>query len=133
MGTSHMSLLRATGLAVGFGGQPLIEGVDLHLNAGECVALIGLNGAGKSTLVNSLAGLHDPMAGRVEVEGRPLTELSANERAKRIAMVLTGRPQVGLLDVRTLVALGRQPWTGHFGRLAAKDLPPCGSRRVATQ
>ncbi len=132
MGTSHMSLLRATGLAVGFGGQPLIEGVDLHLNAGECVALIGLNGAGKSTLLNSLAGLHDPMAGRVEVEGRPLTELSANERAKRIAMVLTGRPQVGLLDVRTLVALGRQPWTGHFGRLAAKDLDRVQNAMIAT-
>lgn len=123
MGTYRMSMLLSTrALSVGYGTRSLIEGVDMELRTGELVALIGVNGGGKSTLLNTLAGLHAPVSGVVELEGRGLTVLSAAERARRIAVVFTGRPQAGLLDVRTIVALGRQPWTGHFGRLAPHDV-----------
>lgn len=123
MGPYLMNPLLATrALSVGYGADPLIGGIDVELRAGELVALIGVNGGGKSTLLNTLSGLRAPISGMVELEGKALDRMSAAERARRIAVVFTGRPQAGLLDVRTIVALGRQPWTGHFGRLMPHDV-----------
>ncbi len=117
-----MSTLLATReLSVGFARMPLLEGVNIALNAGELVALIGVNGGGKSTLLRTLSGVQAPLSGVVEINGGPLNDLSAWLRAKQMALVLTERPQAGLLDVRTLIAFGRQPWTGHFGRLTSRD------------
>ncbi|HRH70657.1 MAG TPA: ABC transporter ATP-binding protein [Flavobacteriales bacterium] len=115
------ALLTTRGLNVGFGRTPLLEGVDLTLDRGAVVALIGVNGGGKSTLLRTLSGGQAPLSGTVEIDGLPLTAISASARARHMALVLTERPQAGLLDVRTLVAFGRQPWTGHFGRLTTKD------------
>lgn len=117
-----ITLLTTEGLSVGYGASPLVMQVGLQLNVGELVALIGVNGGGKSTLLNTLAGLQKPLGGSISVQGEPLATLSAAERARRLAVVFTGRPQAGLLDVRSVVALGRQPWTGHFGRLTTEDL-----------
>jgi len=114
-------LLHTEGLAVGHGRTTVLDGVDLQLSGGELVALIGVNGSGKSTLLRTLAGTQKPLGGKLWSGDRPLQDLSAMERARRISVVLTGRPQAGLLDVRTLVSLGRQPWTGHLGRLSEKD------------
>lgn len=116
-----MSLLHTTDLAVGFPGQQLIANADLELNSGTMTALIGLNGTGKSTLLRTLSGLQKPLSGSIHVGGRSLDKLSAIERARSISMVLTERPHVGWLDVRTLVALGRHPWTGHLGKVSATD------------
>ena len=115
------TLLRTEALDLGHGDRTLVRGVHMRVAAGELVALIGVNGCGKSTLLRTLAGLHPPLGGVVLLDGRPLRTLSAVERARHMAMVLTARPQVGLLDVRTLVSLGRQPWTGHMGRLSEAD------------
>lgn len=113
--------LSTEAMAVGYPGRRLIEGVDVELRPGELVALIGVNGGGKSTLLHTLAGLHAPIAGKVRSFEEEIGSLSAVERARRLALVLTGRPAAGLMDVRTLVAMGRQPWTGHFGRLNDED------------
>jgi energy-coupling factor transport system ATP-binding protein len=59
-----------TGLWGGWGGEPVLRGVDLELRRGEVMALMGRNGAGKSTLLAHLAGLRPPVRGRVLVEGR---------------------------------------------------------------
>jgi len=113
--------LRAENLAIGHGKRSLLSGMDFAIYAGELVALIGVNGIGKSTLLRTLAGLRSALAGDVRVEGVPIAFLSASRRARRVAIVLTGRPATGQLDVETLVALGRQPWTGRWGRLSAED------------
>jgi ABC-type Mn2+/Zn2+ transport system ATPase subunit len=63
--TGAAPLLEARGLAVGHGGRPAAEGVDLALAAGECVGVIGPNGAGKTTLLRTLAGLQPPLAGKI--------------------------------------------------------------------
>lgn len=113
--------LHTTGLAIGYPNRPLITEAEFALRSGELVALIGVNGGGKSTLLHTLAGLHPPKAGEVFYSGERLGGMSAVDRARLVALVLTGSPAAGLMDVRTIVAMGRQPWTGHFGRLSEED------------
>lgn len=114
-------MLRTEALAIGHGKRTVCAGIDVRVDAGELVALIGANGVGKSTLLRTLAGLHPPLAGSITVQGVDLAARSARERARLVSIVLTTRPDTGLLDVATLVALGRQPWTGPWGRLSAHD------------
>jgi iron complex transport system ATP-binding protein len=122
MGTFGMKhLLRTEALTVGHGRNAVVRGVRLAVEPGQLVALIGMNGSGKSTLLRTLAGLLPPLEGKVLLGEQPLHGMSAMQRARHTAVVLTGRPELGLLDVRTLVTLGRQPWTGHMGRLTAAD------------
>ena len=59
-------MLRVEGLTVGYGAEPVIEGLDLALAGGEIACLVGPSGSGKSTLLRSIADLHVPDAGRVE-------------------------------------------------------------------
>ena len=53
-----MKICEIKGLQKSFGGNHVLRGVDMHLNAGEVVVLMGANGAGKSTLVKVLCGFH---------------------------------------------------------------------------
>lgn len=114
-------LLHTTDLVVGYGEHTLLSSIGLQLPAGALVAMVGANGIGKSTLLRTLAGLQAPLKGEVVLHGRSVHAMSAMERARAISVVLPGRPDMGLLDVRTLVSFGRQPWTGYFGRLAVED------------
>jgi putative ABC transport system ATP-binding protein len=61
---------------------PVLRGVDIHVDAGERVALLGKSGSGKSTLLHLLAGLDVATSGRVTVDGRDLSGLSRDERAR---------------------------------------------------
>ncbi|WP_253266194.1 ABC transporter ATP-binding protein [Streptomyces sp. 6-11-2] len=91
-----------------FGAVRAVDGVDLTIERGETVALLGLNGAGKSTAISLLLGLHPPDAGTVELFGGP------PERAVRAglvgAMLQEARavPRVTLRELVTFVA-GRYP------------------------
>jgi simple sugar transport system ATP-binding protein len=67
------ALLRVHGLVVRFGAVTALDGADLELAPGEIHALLGENGAGKTTLVNVLAGIQAPLAGGVELAGKPVT------------------------------------------------------------
>jgi branched-chain amino acid transport system ATP-binding protein len=69
---STPSVLAAERLVVGYGGRPVLIGVDLEVRANEVLCLIGHNGAGKSTLLKSLFGLVPHHGGRVLLDGRPL-------------------------------------------------------------
>lgn len=117
--------LRTQGLAIGYrrGRQQAIvtDEINVELRAGELVALIGPNGAGKSTLMRTLAGLQPPLAGQIYLEGDELAQLSPAEVARRLAVVLTDRVDVGNLSAYGLVALGRHPYTNWQGKLTAHD------------
>ena len=121
MATEVDTLLRARSLAIGRGRMSLLENISFDLQPGQLVALIGNNGIGKSTLLRTLAGLDPALAGTIQLNGTDLRSLEPRGRARLVSIVLTGRPVAGMLDVRTIVALGRQPWTGHLGRLSAED------------
>ncbi len=59
----------------------ILDGVDLEINAGQSVAIVGASGSGKTTLLGILAGLDLPSSGRVTLVGRTLTELDEEQRA----------------------------------------------------
>jgi iron complex transport system ATP-binding protein len=91
----------------------------LHLGAGQLICLLGPNGSGKSTLLRTLAGLQPPLGGTIAITGQ--TGLSSAELAKKISLVLTDRITGNNLDVYSLVALGRYPWSDWMGGLDESD------------
>ena len=95
--------------------------LNLSLYAGELVCLLGANGIGKSTLLRTISGIQPALRGTIEINGRDLTDYSSKELSKLIGIVYTDRTLAGALTVEELVSLGRQPYTGFFGRLDAED------------
>ena len=88
---------------------------------GMLTCLIGANGAGKSTLLRTIAGFQLPLEGTVLLGGDDVRALSPSQRAERMAVVLTDRPDVMCTTVWEMVATGRAPFTGFWGRLSSKD------------
>lgn len=118
-------ILTTHDLAVGYrnGKQQvtLLSGLDLVMEKGKLVALLGQNGAGKSTLLRALTCDERPLNGAIEVNGKDLLTMSQKDRSRLIGLVSTERIQAGALTVRELVGLGRQPHTGFLGRLDDED------------
>lgn len=114
-------ILETEKLSVGYGDKAVVSDIRLLAEPGKLVTLIGPNGAGKSTLLKTLLRELPPLAGAVLLEGRPLVGYPPRELAQREAAVLTGRPAPELMRCEELVALGRTPYTGRFGRLGESD------------
>lgn len=121
-----MPLLHTHNLSIGYR-QPrrksklVAQNLQLQVSAGEMICLIGPNGAGKSTLMRTLAGMQPPLSGQVLLGDTQLHNLPPTERAKRLGIVLTERPNVGLLSGYAVVALGRHPYSDWTGRLTRRD------------
>jgi branched-chain amino acid transport system ATP-binding protein len=87
-----MSLLEVKGLEVRYGGIRAVKGIDLAVEEGELVCLIGANGAGKSSTLRAIAGLLPAGAGAVRYAGRDLAGTRAFERARAgLVLVPEGR------------------------------------------
>ncbi len=68
-----MGVLEVQGVSKAFDGRPVLDGIDLTLNQGELVCLLGVSGGGKTTLFNIISGLLSPDCGRVLLDGRDVT------------------------------------------------------------
>ena len=122
--TSETPLLVLTGIRKAFPGVVANDGVDLDLRAGEVHALLGENGAGKTTLMNVVAGLYQPDAGTILLEGRPVQIRSPRDAYLHgIGMVHQRFRLVPSLTVAENVLLGlhRAPGGGAGGRLRMKE------------
>lgn len=116
-----MSILRTENLAIGYGKNIIAENLQLQLHSNSLTCLLGPNGAGKSTLMRSLAGMQATLAGEIFLADKVLQQLSNYERARQLSVVLTERPNVGMLNGYALVALGRHPYSDWLGRLSRQD------------
>ena len=67
--------------------KPALVGVDLHLEPGDFVTVIGGNGAGKSTLLNAIAGVFPPDSGVIQIDGADVSLLSEHQRARYLGRV----------------------------------------------
>jgi len=100
-------LLSVHGVKTYYGNIIALRGVDLDVNTGEIVAMIGANGAGKSTLMMTIFGDPRPREGRVLFEGRDITGLPAHEIARlRIAQAPEGRRIFGRMTVMENLQMG---------------------------
>ncbi len=95
--------------------------INLTLNSGQLISMVGANGAGKSTLIRTLGGLQKPLSGHIFLENKNLTEFSATQIAQKLSLVLTEKLPPSQLTVYELIALGRQPYTNWLGDLSQDD------------
>ncbi|OHV90638.1 ATP-binding cassette domain-containing protein [Mesorhizobium sp. ORS 3428] len=107
--TSRPPVLSLRGISKNFGAVSALTDVDLDINAGEIVALVGDNGAGKSTLVKILAGAHPPSSGSITFDGQPVTIANPAAALKLgIATVFQDLALCENLDVVANIFLGRE-------------------------
>lgn len=93
------------------GEQPVLQHIDMHIPAGQTVALVGETGAGKSTLIKLIARFHDPSQGRVLIDGYDLRHVTQNSL----------RSQMGLVLQDPFLFNGTVAENIRFGRLEASD------------
>ena len=99
-------LLEVKDLHSYYGGICALNGVSLHINAGEITAIIGANGAGKSTLMRTIAGDKPITSGEIHFDGQPLPTSVHQVVARGISLVPEGRRIFPALSVRENLILG---------------------------
>ena len=113
--------LRFDQLSLALRGRPVLRDVSGVIPPASVTVILGANGAGKSTLLSCLAALRTPDSGTVTLDNAPLIGIAPMERARRIGLL----PQQGDIhwdvNVRALVALGRLPHHGRWGRGPADE------------
>lgn len=103
-------MLQVRGLRVARAGQTAVDGLDLHVDEGEAVALLGANGAGKTTALHAVSGLLAVAAGVVRFDGTDVTGWPAHRRARRgLAYVPAARHLFAGLSVDEHLRLGAWP------------------------
>jgi len=113
-------LLRAEGVSFAYGGDPVLDGVDLTVDAGEFAALVGPNGAGKSTLLRIALGLLAPQAGTVELFGKRPRQLRDRWRLGYVPQRPRFAPDLPA-TVEEVVAAGRLAKQGWWRRARRAD------------
>ena len=103
-----MSLLQVSELRAGYGAGDVLQGVDLAIEPGEIVAVLGRNGVGKSTLMKAVIGILPARRGRIVHKGSDVTSMPADRRARLgIGYVPQGREIFPHLTVMDNLRLGR--------------------------
>lgn len=100
-------MLKIEGVAVECGGIRGVHDINIKVQRGEHVALMGVNGAGKTTALSAAAGLNIPVLGKIVFEGKDITSLPAEKRVKLgIALVPEGRRVFSLMTVHENLLAG---------------------------
>ncbi len=111
--------LEVQGLSASIGVMRILHDIDLHLNEGETVCLIGANGAGKSTLMRSISGLLRPVRGAIRFAGQNVVALPAEKIVRKgISLVPEGRQIFSPLTVRENLLMGAFSRREHDAELA---------------
>jgi len=122
----HKNILTATNLSIGYQSKSventIASNLNLNLQEGTLIALIGENGIGKSTLLRTLSGLQKPLSGSVSLNDKDLKDYNQMDLAQNLSLVLTEKLPPSNLTVFELIALGRQPYTNWIGTLTDDDV-----------
>ena len=108
-------------LTIGYSDRVVGRRLDVTLEQGEVLALLGPNGGGKTTLLKTLLGILNPQAGEVAIGGRALGAISVRERARLIAYVPQVHVPTFAFTVESVVQMGRTAHGNLFSRPTAND------------
>jgi len=113
-----MALLELQGVTAGYGATPVLRDVDLSVDDGEIVGVVGKNGVGKTTLLKTVMGLVEPSGGTVGYRGDDLTDVSADARARSgIGYIPQGRDVFPDLTVEQNLRMGEHVDAGSSATL----------------
>ena len=113
-----MSLLQISGVTKGFGAVQVLNGVDLTIEAGSVVGLVGDNGAGKSTLMKTVTGIYGVDSGEITLNGTRVNAVAPGARREMgIEMIYQDLALAKQQDVAANIFLGREPVKRAFGIL----------------
>jgi ABC-type sugar transport system ATPase subunit len=117
-----MTLLHLSGIRKSFGAVDVLHGVDLRVDAGEVVGLVGDNGAGKSTLMKTITGIYRADAGSITFDGQDILHLDPGQRRELgIEMIYQDLSLARQQDVASNIFLGREPIRKVLGFLPFVD------------
>jgi iron complex transport system ATP-binding protein len=114
--------IKISDLSVGYNQKSVIEKLNMTVNSGELVALIGRNGAGKTTLMRTVARLQSALSGKIDILKKPIESYSRTQLAELVSVVTTEVVNIPNITVRTLVSFGRFPHTNWIGKLSSADI-----------
>ena len=115
------NILETDSLSIGYNEKAILKPITLTAAEGDMIALTGSNGLGKSTLLRVLSGRTRPLSGTVRLMDTDIRSLTPKQRAKLVSIVLTERPEDMFLKVKDVVASGRFPYSGLFGKISEND------------
>ncbi len=135
--SDNKNILTTKNLSIGYKSKSkdnvIAKNINLKLEAGKLIALIGENGIGKSTLLRTLSGLKKPLSGDVYLNNKNLKEYRPLDLAQNLSLVLTEKLPTSNLTVFELIALGRHPYTNWIGKLNPEDLEKVNEAISLTQ
>lgn len=117
-----MTKLSLSNIGLSITSKVILESINLELNSGELVVLLGANGAGKSSVLRSALGLVPVSTGESLIDEHLVSTLSSANRAKKVAYLPQKRPLAWPIKVFDVVSLGRYAFGVNLGRLKNDDL-----------
>jgi len=119
-------VLKTNNLSIGYASKKaqtvVASNINIELQKGELIGLVGANGIGKSTLLRTLTNVQPTLNGSVSINSKEITSYNSIDLAKALSLVLTESVTSKNLSVFELVALGRQPYTNWVGNLSEEDI-----------
>lgn len=106
---------------IGYGGKPIVRGVDVEVPDGRITAIVGPNGCGKSTLLRALVRLLEPSEGTVLLDGKDIHRIPTREVARRVGLLPQSPVAPAGITVKELVARGRTPYQRVLRPWSAED------------
>lgn len=112
--------IKVSGVTSGYGGEPVVRGIDLCVPADAVTTLIGPNGCGKSTLLKTMCSLLN-YSGDIELAGRNVRDYGRRERARHLTMLSQSPVAPEGLTVRQLITRGRHPYQSWLRQWSEED------------
>lgn len=109
------------GLSCGYGSKLILEDVNMMVESGESLCILGPNGVGKTTLFKTILGLIPKFSGSVEIDGLDINSIPRSEFAKKVAYVPQAHVPPFPFKVLDVVSMGRTPHISSFSGVSKKD------------
>ena len=123
---SENIILKTENLSIGYQSKKaqniVASKIDIAIEKGKLVAVLGKNGIGKSTLLRTIAKVQKPLQGEIFINQKNIEKFTNRELSTVLSLVLTERLPESQMTVFELVALGRQPYTNWIDSLSETDL-----------